>query len=311
MVKQEGVWITDVTPRDGFQIEDKIVPLDIKVATINALSAAGIPEIEVTSFVHPKAVPQMADAEEVMKQIDRNPKTRYSVLVPNLRGAERAVIFKPDQLNLVVSASDTHNIQNLRRSTFETLEESKKIIKLAKDHGISTCGGIATSFGCPYEGRTPLERVLKIVEMYIDMGVDSIALADTTGMANPLQIRSVVKSVKNYWPELELSLHIHNTRGLGLANVYAGFLEGIRKFDASLGGIGGCPFAPGATGNICTEDTVHMFQEMDLDTGIDLDTLIVSAKKLEKELERQLPGQIIKAGKALELHPIPVERGQF
>jgi len=305
MVLHDQVWITDVTPRDGFQIESKFVPTETKVSIIDALSAAGVPEIEVTSFVHPKAVPQLADAEEVMRRIERHPKTRYSVLVPNLKGAERAVLTQPHQLNLVVSASDTHNKENLRRGTFETLEESMEIIKLAQSYGIATCGGVATTFGCPFEGRTSLDRVLKVVETYIEMGVDAIALADTTGMANPLQIRSVIRAVKNYWPELELTLHIHNTRGLGLANVYAGFSEGVRRFDASLGGIGGCPFAPGATGNICTEDTVHMFQEMDLGTGIDLDALIRLAKTLEQELGYTLPGQVMKAGKALDLHPVP------
>ncbi|WAH37139.1 hydroxymethylglutaryl-CoA lyase [Alicyclobacillus dauci] len=299
------VRITDVVARDGFQIEPNPVPTDVKVEVINALGAAGIHGIEVTSFVHPKAVPQMSDAEAVMGQIKRFPGTTYSVLVPNLRGAQRALATNPDQVNLVVSASESHNRANLRRGTFETLEDYKAVSDLVHQAGVPLQGGIATSFGCPFEGRIPTDRLLTVVKRYVELGVQAVSLADTTGMANPVQVRRLVGLVRERWPGLELHLHFHNTRGMGLANVYAGFLEGITDFDASLGGIGGCPFAPGATGNICTEDTVHMFSEMGVSTGIDLDALMAFARQMEQKLGHELPGQVIKAGKTSELHSLP------
>lgn len=305
MTEERQIWITDVTPRDGFQNEAKLISTEDKVKTINELAYAGVTSIEVTSFVHPKTVPQMADAEEVMRQITRFPHTRYEVLVPNLRGAERAIAAKPDQLNLVVSASESHNQANLRRETFQTMTEFEQVVKLASEEGIRVQGGIATSFGCPFEGIMPIDRLLQVVQKYIDLGVRSITLADTTGMANPKQVRQVVQAVKGKWDFLEIHLHFHNTRGVGLANVYVAYLEGIRHFDASLGGIGGCPFAPGATGNICTEDMVNMFHDMGLNTGLNLNSLLEASHQVEKLLGYRLPGQVMKAGKTLDLHPLP------
>lgn len=258
MLESNRVWIRDVAPRDGFQIEPQPVSLDVKVETINALARAGVPSIEATSFVHPKAVPQMADAAEVMARIERHPGTRYAVLVPNLVGAQRALKSNPDQINLVVSASESHNRANLNRETFATLDGFRDIASLIHGSGVQLHGGIATSLGCPFEGSVPVERVLRVVERYLELGVTAVGLADTTGMANPRQVQEIVEAVQKRWPDLEVHLHFHNTRGMGLANVFARYLSGIRHFDASLGGIGGCPFAPGATGNICTEDTVHM-----------------------------------------------------
>lgn len=302
---EDKVWICDVAPRDGFQNEDKFINTEDKVAIINQLGEAGVAAIEATSFVHPKAVPQMADAEQVMNAIKRYPGTKYEVLVPNLKGAERAIAVQPDQLNLVVSASESHNLSNLRRGTFETLKEFYEVVNLAVKNNIQVSGGIATSFGCPFEGIIPINRLLDVVGKYVDMGIHSIVLADTTGMANPQQVRETIKTVKNKWDHLELAVHFHNTRGLGLANVYAAYLEGVRHFDASLGGIGGCPFAPGATGNITTEDTVNMFHDMNIETGIDLDQLINLSRNLEKTLGYTLPGQVMKAGKTLDLHKLP------
>jgi hydroxymethylglutaryl-CoA lyase len=301
----ERVWIADVCPRDGFQIEPGLVPTEVKINVINALSAAGAAAIEVTSFVHPKAVPQMADAEEVMLNIKRNPGTRYEVLVPNYRGAERALKTNPDQLNLVVSVSESHNRSNLRRGTFETLQEFIEVAKLSSEAGVPVRGGVATSFGCPFQGKVSLTRVLEVIDRYLNLGAESITLADTTGMANPGLVRETIQEVKNRWPQLELHMHFHNTRGMGLANVYAAYLEGIRYFDASLGGIGGCPFAPGASGNICTEDTVNMFHDMNIETGIDLDHLLSASRHLEQQLGHLLPSQVLKAGKTLKLHPQP------
>ncbi len=301
------IWICDVAPRDGFQIEPNLVSTDTKIAVINALGSAGVPEIEATSFVHPKAVPQMADAEAVMQGITRYPGTKYAVLIPNIKGAERAIEVKPDRLNLVVSASDSHNLANIRRTTFDTLDSFREVAKISERAGIPIYGAVATSFGCPFEGRVPIERVLSVVDAYVKLGVCAIGLADTTGMANPEQVRLVVRAVKDRYKDLEVHLHFHNTRGMGLANVYAGLLEGVVHFDASLGGLGGCPFAPGATGNICTEDTVHMLMEMGVETGIDLDALINISRDMEKKLGHSLPGQVIKAGKTLDLHNMPAD----
>jgi hydroxymethylglutaryl-CoA lyase len=275
----DKVWIRDVSPRDGIQNEAEMVSTEEKIELVNKLTNAGLPAIEVTSFVHPKFVPQMADAEEVMNRINRGPNTRYEVLIPNLRGAERALNVKPDQLNLVVSASESHNLANLRRKTFETMDGFSEISSLVKKEGVALQGGIATSFGCPFEGKIPVDRVLKVIDTYLELGVDSINLADTTGMANPIIVRNILSEVKKRWSDLKVHLHFHNTRGAGVANVYAGYLEGVRNFDASLGGIGGCPFAPGASGNITTEDVVNMFNDMDVETGINLDELIEGVQK--------------------------------
>jgi hydroxymethylglutaryl-CoA lyase len=301
----DKVWIRDVSPRDGIQNEAEMVSTEEKIELVNKLTNAGLPAIEVTSFVHPKFVPQMADAEEVMNRINRGPNTRYEVLIPNLRGAERALNVKPDQLNLVVSASESHNLANLRRKTFETMDGFSEISSLVKKEGVALQGGIATSFGCPFEGKIPVDRVLKVIDTYLELGVDSINLADTTGMANPIIVRNILSEVKKRWSDLKVHLHFHNTRGAGVANVYAGYLEGVRNFDASLGGIGGCPFAPGASGNITTEDVVNMFNDMDVETGINLDELLKVSKRLETVLGYKLPSQVLNAGKTFDLHPVP------
>ncbi|MFB4166213.1 hydroxymethylglutaryl-CoA lyase [Alteribacillus sp. JSM 102045] len=301
----ENVFITDVSPRDGFQNEKGDITTAQKVETVDLLTRAGVPAIEVTSFVHPKAVPQMADATEVMKAINRSKNTNYEVLVPNLKGADRAVESRPDQLNLVVSASESHNKANLRTGTFETMKQFPDIFKLADMHGIAIKGGLATSFGCPFEGEVAIERVLNVISTYIDMGTKKINLADTTGMANPQQVKTIIHEVKKRWNGIELHCHFHNTRGAGLANVYAAFEEGVRHFDASLGGIGGCPFAPGATGNISTEDTLNMLHDMGIETGIDLDVLLSFGEKLEAILGHGVQSQVYQAGKTHQLHPLP------
>ncbi len=299
------VYITDVGPRDGFQIEDSPVSTDVKVETIDHLTRAGLPIVESTAFVHPRYVPQMADAAEVMDRITRSNHTKYAVLVPNARGVQRALAHRPDQLNLVVSASESHNHTNLRRGTFETLRDFEEFFEMVRSLPIRIVGGVATAFGCPFEGAVAQARVFTVIEEYLKMGADGITLADTTGMANPRQVRDMVRAVAHEFPETEFHLHFHNTRGMGLANVYAGFLEGAVHFDASIGGIGGCPFAPGATGNIDTVDTVHMFHEMGVETGIDLDALIALARDLESALGHDLPSQVAKAGKTSSLHPLP------
>lgn len=297
------IQIQEVITRDGFQIEDNFVPTDKKIELINELSNSGLSKIEVTSLVSPKAVPQLKDADDVIKKITKNPAITYVALIANLRGAERAIESNIDEVNLVMSASATHNLKNVNKTNEESLIEFKKIINHIKDTGIKVNGSVATSFGCPFEGSIPDDVVVSYVTRYLDIGMDSITLADTTGMANPVQVKRLVSKVKRQIGEVPLTLHFHNTRGMGLANVIAAMEAGATQFDASLGGLGGCPFAPGATGNICTEDLVHMLDQMGVQTDVDLDNLITISKKLPSIIGRDdLPGQIVKAGKVSDLH---------
>lgn len=297
------IQIQEVITRDGFQIEDNFVPTDKKIELINKLSNSGLSKIEVTSFVSPKAVPQLKDADDVIKKITKNPAITYVALIANLRGAERAIESNIDEVNLVMSASATHNLKNVNKTNEESLIEFKKIINHIQDTGIKVNGSVATSFGCPFEGSIPDDVVVSYVTRYLDIGMDSITLADTTGMANPVQVKRLVSKVKRQIGEVPLTLHFHNTRGMGLANVIAAMEAGATQFDASLGGLGGCPFAPGATGNICTEDLVHMLDQMGVETDVDLDKLITVSKKLPDIIGRDdLPGQIVKAGKVSDLH---------
>lgn len=298
------IHIQEVVSRDGLQNEPDFVPTDQKVELINRLSQTGVNKIEVTSFVSPKAVPNLKDAAEVMKRIDRNPDVTYAALIPNLKGAERAVESGVDEVNLLVSASDTHNLKNVRRKTKETFDSFQEIIDYLSDYDVALSGAIGTSFGCPFEGDIPEERVLESVRNYVNLGVKRITLADTTGMATPKLVYERSKAVLEEFPDVTFTLHFHNTRGMGLANVLEGIRAGITHFDASLGGIGGCPFAPGASGNICTEDLVHMLHFMDYDMTVDLDRLIETSKYLQTLLSHPLDGQIVKAGKITDLHSV-------
>lgn len=298
------IHIQEVIARDGFQSEKIFVPTDEKVQLINELSQCGLSKIEVSSFVSPKAVPNLRDAEEVVTSIERNPNITYVALVPNVQGANRAIKAKIDEINLVMSASATHNRKNVNRTNEDSLQGFQEIMEWVKGTGIKVNGSVATSFGCPFEGKVSEDDVQRFIDYYLAMGMDSITLADTTGMANPVQVKRLVKKVVEQIGEVPLTLHFHNTRGMGLANVVAAMEAGATRFDASLGGIGGCPFAPGATGNICTEDLVHMLTEMGIKTGVDLDKLIVLSKELPNLLKRDdIPGQIVKAGKVTDLHP--------
>jgi hydroxymethylglutaryl-CoA lyase len=231
----------------------------------------------------------------------------YVALIANAKGAERAIAAKVDEVNLVASVSDTHNRANMRRSTGASFAGFLEMIPLLKAGGVRVNGALATSFGCPFEGDVPAARVMDFVSQYVDMGVDSIALADTTGMANPAQVAALCTQVLARWPGLQVALHFHNTRGMGLANVLAGLNAGVLRFEGCLGGLGGCPFAPGATGNVCTEDVVHMLQSMGYDTGVDLDKLLAVARRLGDVVGHDLPGQVVKAGKISDLHPRPAE----
>lgn len=297
------IHIQEVIARDGFQIEKHFVPTSEKVNLINKLSSCGYSKIEVTSFVSPKAVPNLKDAKEVATSIKRQPGVTYVALVPNLRGAEDAIAANLDEINLVMSASETHNLKNVRQTKTDSLQQFKQIVQETNGTNMLVNGSIATTFGCPFEGNVSENEILSIVDNYVSMGIDSITLADTTGMANPQQVERLVTKVCKQFDDLPLTLHFHNTRGMGLANVVAAINGGANRFDSSLGGIGGCPFAPGATGNICTEDTVHMLTEMGLQTNIDLDKIITLSKDLPSLLQRDdIPGQIVKAGKVSDLH---------
>ena len=298
------IHIQEVIPRDGFQIEKNFVPTDEKIKLIDRLSECGLSKIEVTSFVSPKAVPNLRDAEEVVTSIKRNPNLTYVALIPNVRGADRAIAAKIDEINLVMSASATHNRKNVNRTNEASLNGFKEIMEHLKGTNIKVNGSVATSFGCPFEGEISEDTVQHYIDTYLAMGMDSITLADTTGMANPVQVKRLVKKVMKQIGEVPLTLHFHNTRGMGLANVVAAIEAGATRFDASLGGIGGCPFAPGATGNICTEDLVHMLMEMEIETAVELDKLIDLSKGLPELLGREdIPGQVVKAGKVTDLHP--------
>jgi len=298
--------IQEVAPRDGLQIEPTWVPTDDKVRLIDALSTMGFTRIEVSSFVSPKAIPALRDAADVFSRIRRMPGIIYTALVPNLRGAENALAADADELNMVMSASETHNMANVRMTGADSLRSFADIAKAAKNAGVLLNGSIATAFGCPFEGRQSPERVIELVRHYIDMGVDGITLADTTGMANPKQVASLVAQVLTLIPVSGLTLHFHNTRGLGLANVLAAYDVGARRFDAALGGLGGCPFAPGASGNICTEDVVNMAHDLGLTTKLNLEALIALSRTLPDLLGHDVPGQVMKAGRTLDLHPKPM-----
>ncbi len=287
--------LREVGPRDGLQNEP---PVDTaaKVELIDRLSTTGVNRIEAVSFVHPGAIPQMADAGEVWQQVRRNERVRYSALVPNIRGAERALDAGFTELEVVVSASDTHNRKNLNRSTEESLDGVAQLIELAHSRGATCQVIISTAWGCPYEGDVPAERVVGAAGRAVRDGADSISFGDTTGMATPPRVTELVGEFRSANPQMPLNLHFHNTRGTGLANVLAALQLGVDDFDASVGGLGGCPYAPGATGNIASEELVHMVEDMGVGTGVDVDALIDTAAEAERLVGHTLPSQVLRAG---------------
>ena len=297
--------ICEVGTRDGFQIEAEFIPTECKIEVVNLLSATGVPEIEVTSFVHPKAIPQLRDAEEVMASITRREGTVYSALVPNDKGARRAIDAGVDKLHTVLSASESHNLANVNMTVAESLEKLQAVAEVAHAAGIPMHGGISTSLGCPFEGVVPLEQVEMIARRLVDLGFEAVGIADTTGMANPAQVKRTFEYLMPKFPHVGWSLHTHNTRGMAIPNILAAIDCGVTDFDSSVGGLGGCPYAPGATGNVCSEDLVHCLHEMGYETGIDLDALIETSKRVEEIIGYTLPGQVMKAGKASRRYQVP------
>jgi len=287
--------LREVGPRDGLQNEDP-VPAGAKVDLINALSATGVGRIEAVSFVHPKAIPQMADADEVWARVNRADTVRYSALVPNLRGAHRALDAGFTEIEAVVSASDTHNRKNVNRSTEQSLDEIAQIVELAHQRGATGQVIVSTAWGCPYEGDVPAERAAAVAGRAVADGADSASFGDTTGMATPCRVQVLVGTFRSQHPEIPLNLHFHNTRGTGLANVLTALDMGVADFDASVGGLGGCPYAPGASGNIATEELVHMVEDMGVATGVDLERLIEVAAVAETLVGHKLPSQVLRAG---------------
>ncbi|MFZ4285298.1 hydroxymethylglutaryl-CoA lyase [Variovorax sp. HJSM1_2] len=303
------IYLQEVGTRDGLQMEAMFVPTEEKIALVNALSAAGLSKIEVTAFVSPTAIPALRDAETVLREIDRRPGVVYSALVPNVRGAERAIDAHTDEFNLVMSCSETHNLANLRMTRAQSFAALAEVVKLAQAsaNGPSLNISLSCSFGCPMEGDVPTEVVLDWAARFIALGVQGVTLCDTTGMAYPPQVAALTAAFRARWPQTEVTLHFHNTRGMGLANVLAAIDAGAERFDSSLGGLGGCPYAPGATGNVCTEEVVHALALMGYATGIDEPLLLAAAQRLPGLIGHDIPSQIVKAGRRLDLHAVPAD----
>ena len=301
------IYMQEVGTRDGLQMEQAFVPTEDKIALVNALSAAGLAKIEVTSFTSPTAIPALRDAEIVMREIERRPGVVYTALVPNLRGAERAIESKTDELNLVMSVSETHNLANLRMTRAQSFASLAQVVGMAQAANVEVNVSLSCVFGCPMEGDVAEAEVFGLVQRFADLGVGGITLCDTTGMAYPSQVAHTTAAARARWPGMDFTLHFHNTRGMGLANVLAAIDAGADRFDASLGGLGGCPYAPGASGNVCSEEIVHALDCMGYGTGVDLAQLVAAAQQLPALIGHDIPSQIAKAGPRLYLHPVPAD----
>jgi hydroxymethylglutaryl-CoA lyase len=295
----QSVRIREVGPRDGFQNEPEVIATDDKVRLIDALARTGVARLEVTSFVRADVIPQLADAAQVLSRIDVPEDVAVTVLIPNERGLENALELRDrfQEINCFLSASETHNRRNVNRSIEESLAGLERVIRRARNEGLRCEGVISTSFGCPYEGHVPPERVFAIARRLIDAGAEEIAFGDTTGMANPLQVRDFFGAARaSLGDDVELTAHFHNTRGQGLANVLAALEVGVASFESSFGELGGCPVPAGATGNIATEDLVSMLHEMGIATGIDLDRLLEATRAVREILGRPLGSHTLIAG---------------
>jgi hydroxymethylglutaryl-CoA lyase len=289
------VKLREVAPRDGFQSLKDFLPTEQKLQIIEAVVKAGVKDIEATSFVSPNAIPQIRDAADLLAQVPRQGVT-HAAMVPNLRGAQNAIAAKADQLVVVISATEAHNQENVKRSIDESLGDLDAIFSLAKENDTPVIGALSVSFGCPYHGDVPEKNVFRVVEEYISRGAVSIILADTTGMTTPTRVERMVLQFQKRFPGVEFTLHFHNNRGTAMANLLSALMAGATTFDTALGGIGGCPYVPQAAGNLPTEDVVFMLEDMGVSTGIDLEAIIRAACLLEKILGYTLPGQVMKSG---------------
>jgi hydroxymethylglutaryl-CoA lyase len=300
-VSARYVRVREVGPRDGIQSERAEIPTADKIRLINALSRTGLRLIEAVSFVSAKAVPQMADARDVWEGIERNPDVSYSALVPNRRGAEIAAECRVDGVQVFIAATDSYNLRNVRKTVEESMVDVEDVVNVAGVAGIPVEATISTAFGCPYEGDVAPERVVELSHRIVDFGITAISYGDTTGMGTPRRVKELVGALQASLPGLTLNMHFHDTRGTGLANVVAALVEGVDYFDASVGGMGGSPFAAGATGNIATEDLIHMLQDMEIDTGVDLDRLLDAARLAQGLIAGELPSKVLKAGPRSEV----------
>lgn len=297
--------INEVGPRDGLQIEKALVATDDKVALVDALSDCGFARIEVTSFTSPKAIPALADAADVMGRIRRLPGVIYTALVPNIRGLERALEAGTDEMNLVMSCSETHNRANLRMTRDQSYAELSQVLAAAAQTGTPCNVSLSTAFGCPFDGDVAAEQVLDLAARLVDAGAAGITLCDTTGMAFPTQVAALCEQAFTRLPGVPLTVHLHNTRGMALANAMAAWQTGITRFDAAAGGLGGCPYAPGASGNVNTEELVHMFACMGVDTGVSLEPLMAIVRGLPALVQRELSNALLQAGPRLATHAAP------
>ncbi len=299
------LYLQEVATRDGFQNEATFIDTADKIAMVDALSRCGFAKIEVTSFTSPKAIPALRDAEAVMHGIRRQPGVEYTVLVPNVRGAERALGCGIDEANLVMSVSEPHNRSNLRMTREQSFAQLREVIEVIGNSRVAVNVSLSTVFGCPMQGDVKEDEVLGWIDRFAQLGVRGVTLCDTTGMAFPSQVQQLSARVLARFPQLQVTLHFHDTRGMALANTLAALQAGVDRFDASLGGLGGCPYAPGASGNVCTEDLLHMLTLMGYDTAVDLDQVLAASARLPGLVGQATPSQVLKAGKRLDLHPIP------
>ena len=294
----QKVIICEVSPRDGFQAEQEWISTETKVDIIRKLATTGIQSMEITSFVHPLAIPQLKDAEKVVTQIQDLTNIKFRALVPNLRGAQRAIDVGIKKIKLMLSATDSHSLSNANKTVEEAQKALEPIIDLARKNNVKVGGSISVAFGCPYEGIVPIEKIIPIMDRYQKMGITEVSLADTTGMANPSQVYNYLALLKAQFPAVTFSMHLHDTRGMAFANAFAALQQGVVHFDSSIAGLGGCPYAPGATGNIASEDLVHGFEEMGIETGIDLQKLITVSKDVV-----QILGKTTKSSYMLQAGP--------
>lgn len=297
----DKIYICEVGPRDGLQNEKKILTTEEKVSLIDACTDAGFPVIEVGSFMSPKAVPQMADTDEVFRRIKIKSGVEYRALIANMKGVERAALCGCKKVKLNVSASLTHNMKNLNCTPAESVSRFSDLVKASSDNGMETSGSISMAFGSPWDKEISIDTIREIIDAYLSAGVTEISLSDASGQGYPTQVYEMCTNMKNDYPEVSFWLHFHNTRGLGLSNIMAGMEAGFTNFDASFAGVGGCPFVPGASGNVATEDLLHMCMLNKVETGIDLDKAMSTARQLREIIEHDTDSYLLRAGKAWEI----------